>query len=208
MGKVKKNVKTQVGDLKYIFIKGDGRNQAMPGNPERPMYVASIVAHKDAPIVKDMEAQIDEVWQEYKKDNGLKPAAKPKTTGIKVVKDSETGEETDMVLITFKTDIAWPDGKRKEIKVLDRHGSDISKPVHAAPWSIGEGSRGVIHGVAEGNSTGGSDKVSLYLTGVQIAKLVKYEGAAIDASELDEGEDIDLEDYGAEALSDEERPDL
>ena len=154
MAKVKKNVKTKVGKLKYIFIEGEGRNQAMPDNEPRMMYVASIIADKNSDIIKDMEAKCMEVWAEYKTANGLKPASKPDTIGIKVVKDPDTDEETDDRLITFKTDVAWPDGNKKVIKVLDPKGADITAAVNAAPWSIGNDSEGIIHGVAEGNNTG------------------------------------------------------
>lgn len=192
MAKVKKNVKTKVGKLKYIFIEGEGRNQAMADKEPRMMYVASIVAHKDSDIVKDMEAKCMEVWDEYKTANGLKPASKPDTIGIKVVKDPDTDAETDDRLITFKTDVAWPDGNKKEIKVLDPKGTDITKAVHSAPWSIGNDSEGIIHGVAEGNNTGSKHKVSLYLSAIQLAKLVKYEGTVIEADEIEGADDLDL----------------
>lgn len=205
--KVQQNVKTKVGELRYVFIKGEGRNSAMPGNPEHYQYVASVATAKGSALHKDFEAHIDSVWEKYKKDNGLKPASKPKSTGIRPVLDKETGEETGDVLITFKTEVTWPDGKPKEIRILDRKGSDITKAVHAAPWSIGNGSTGVLHGVAQGNDTGGSHKVSLYLNAIQLAKLVKYAGVAVDAEEID-GDDIDIEEYGAAAISDDETPEL
>ena len=196
-------VKTMVGALKYVYIKGEGRNQAMPGEPARMQYVASLVCPKDSDIHKDIEAQIDAEWNAYKALNKVK--GKPHTNGIKdeYVKDPKSKIDPDTeevakvpsgnVIITFKTNVAFPDGKPQEVKVKDRKGGDITKAYADVPWSIGEGSMGRIFGTAMGNSIGGKHKVTLYLNGIQLAKLVKYEGNDIDADEI-EGEDIDVDD--------------
>lgn len=211
-------VKTQVGGLKYVFITGEGKNQAMKGEEPRMQYVASLVCEKDGAIHKDMLAQIDAEWQEYKKAHGVKGL--PKTNGIKdeMMKDPsgeidpETEEvkkiPTGNVLITFKTNTKWPDGNAQEVKVKDRKGGDITKAIQQAEWAIGEGSQGRIFGTAMGNNIGGTQKVTLYLTGLQLAKLVKYEGNDIDADEI-EGDDIDLGDE-VEAIpeSSDTQPDL
>ena len=52
------SIKTPVGQLKYVFIKGEGRNQAMPGEAERMQYVASIVFPKNIVCKYDMEKNI------------------------------------------------------------------------------------------------------------------------------------------------------
>lgn len=197
-------IKTPLGELKYVFITGEGRNQAMPGEKERMMYVASLELIKDSKEHKALLAEINKEWDAYKEKNGLKPAQLPKTNGIKPVLNKETGAETDKVLVTFKTDTKWKGGKPQVIKVFDSKGKDITEAVHAAQWTIGNGSTGVLHGSAVGNNVGGAHKVTLYLTAVQLAKLVKYEGAAIELDELD-GEDIDLGD-GVAAID--ETPEL
>ena len=214
MANVKHTVKTKVGDLKYVFIKGEGRNQAMKGEPDHFMYVASIVTQKDSPLHKDMKSQVQECWKEYSAANGVKGA--PKSTGIKpiMVETDEVDEygakirvESDDVIITFKTNTTWPDGNQNKVKVLDGKGKDLTEAFLAAPWSIGEGSRGIIHGIAMGNDAGGSHKVTLYLSAIQLAKLVKYEGTSIDAEEIEEAEDLDI---GIEAISesDTEKPEI
>jgi hypothetical protein len=186
-------IKTPLGELKYVFITGEGRNQAMPGNDERMQFVASLELIKDSAQHKALVASINEEWDAYKVKAGLKPAVQPKTNGIKAVLDKETGAETDKILVTFKTDTKWKDGKPQVIKVFDHKGADITTAVHNAGWSIGTGSTGVIHGSASGNDVGGAHKVTLYLTAVQIAKLVKYEGTSIECDDL-EGDDINLGD--------------
>lgn len=194
-------IKTPLGELKYIFITGEGRNQAMPGEEERMQFVASLELTRDSKEHKTLIAEINKEWEAYKVKAGLKPATQPKTNGIKPVMDKETGAETDKVLVTFKTDTKWKDGKPQVVKVFDHKGADITTAVHNAQWTIGNGSTGVIHGSASGNNVGGAHKVTLYLTAVQLAKLVKYEGAAIELDDLD-GDDIDL-DGGVSAIGDE-----
>ena len=195
-------IKTPVGELRYVFIEGEGRDQSMPGEEARMQYVASMVLKKDGPQHKALLAEINKEWDAYKASAGLKPAQQPKTNGIKVILDKDTGAETDEVLVTFKTNTKWKDGNQQVIKVFDHKGNDITVAVHNADWSIGNGTTGIIHGSASGNGIGGAHKVTLYLSGVQIAKLVKYEGSAIDADEI-QGEDIDLGDDVAAITTDE-----
>lgn len=210
-------VKTQVGDLKYVFITGEGRNNAMKGQEPRMQFVASIVTKKDSPLHKNIKAQVDAEWKAYKEAFNVKGL--PKSTGIKDLLmpdpkgtiDPETEEVAKVpsgdVIITFKTSTTWPDGNAKQVKVYDHKGSDISAAVLNAGWGIGEGSKGIIHGVAQGNNTGDKQKVTLYLNAVQLSKLVKYEGDSIDAEEI-EGEDIDLGEDAVAAISEEETPNL
>lgn len=197
-------IKTPIGELKYVFVTGEGRNQAMPGEKDRMQFVASIELTKNSKEHIALLAEIDREWQAYKEKSGLKPAQLPKTSGIKAVMDKETGAETNKVLATFKTDTKWKDGKAQIVKVFDHKGTDITTAIQNATWSIGAGSTGVLHGSAVGNSVGGAHKVTLYLTAVQIAKLIKYEGTIIDLDDL-EGDDIDLE---GSVSAIEEQPDL
>lgn len=201
-------VKTKVGNLKYVFITGEGKNQAMPGEPKRMQFVASIVMPKDGEAHKAFEAQINAEWDTYKAQFGVK--GRPKTNGIKdeFIKDPKGEIDPDTeevkriptgnVIATFKTNTTWPDGNAQVVKVKDRKGKDITAAIQAADWAIGEGSQGIIHGIAMGNNVGGTHKVTLYLAAVQLAKLVKYEGNDVDCDEID-GEDIDIGD-GVEAI--------
>jgi len=198
-------VKTKVCTLKYVYIKGEGKNQAMPGKPERMQYVASAVMPKDGDAHKFLLAQIDSEWDSYKKQYGVK--GKPKTNGIKeeYQKDPEGTIDPDTeeikkiptgnVIATFKTNTKWPDGNAQVVKVKDRKGADITAAVTEAEWTIGEGSTGVIHGTAMGNNVGSTHKVTLYLAAVQLATLKKYEGNEVQAEEI-EGDDIELDDGG------------
>lgn len=195
------NVKTGVGGLKYVFITGEGKNQAMPGDPERMQFIASLVCVKGGKVHMQFRDLVLSEWNAYKKQFGVKGV--PTSIGIRDemiddpsgVIDSVTEKvvrvATGNVLINFKTNTSWSDGKPQVIKVFDRKSKDITEAFNKAPWSIGEGSTGVLHGIAQGNNAGGKDKVTLYLTAVQIAKLVKYEANVVETEEI-EGEDIDL----------------
>jgi len=196
-------VKTKVCNLKYVYITGEGKNQAMPGEPERMQYVASAIMPKDGEAHKHILEQINAEWDAYKAQYGVK--GRPKTNGIKdeMVKDPsgeidpETEEvrkiPTGNVIVTFKTNTKWPDGNPQVVKVKDRKGKDITAAIQAASWTIGNDSQGIIHGTAMANNIGGTHKVTLYLTAIQLAKLVKYEGNDVECEEI-EGEDIDLGD--------------
>jgi len=196
-------VKTKVVELKYTFIDGEGRNQARQGEEPRMQYVTTAVMKKDGPEHKDLLANIEAEWKAYKAKFGAKGL--PKTNGIKdeMMKDPNGAidpatEEikkipTGNIVATFKTNTAWPDGNKQIVKVFDHKGNDITTAVTNADWGIGNGTTGIVHGTASGNNVGGDHKVTLYLSAVQIAKLVKYDGNDVNADEID-GDDIDLGD--------------
>lgn len=211
-------IKTLVGDLQYVFIKGEGRNHALPGAEAKMMYSASILTDKGSPLHKDIEAQIDKEWEEYKKAHGVK--GRPKTNGIKehMIPDpkGEIDPETEevkkvpsgKVRITMKTKTTWPDGKPQIIKLLNNKGKDVTEVFRAADWNVGEGSTGVLHGKAVGNDVGGTHKITLYLAAVQLKTLTKYEGSGIEAEDIG-GDDAELEiDDGMSALDDTNTPNL
>lgn len=217
MPTVSKDVKTAKGTLYYVTITGEGRNGAMPGQPENMQYMASIVFKKDSPEHKALKAQIDDVWLEYSKANGIKGA--PKSNGIKPVM-KETDEldeygakkkvETDEVIATFKTNTKWTDGNPKVVDVFQPSGKKCTEQILVADWKIGNGTEGIIHGVASGNSVGGTHKVSLYLSAVQLAgKLVKYTGTSIQADRVEGAEDMDFDaDLSNEGTTTEEKPNI
>jgi hypothetical protein len=196
-----KTVKTPKGKLMYVTITGDGRNGAMKGQPENMQFMASIILKKDSAEFKAFKANLDDIWKVYATSMGVKGA--PKSNGIKpvTINSDELDEygtpkkiETDEVIITFKTGITWPDGKAKVIDVFQPSGSKCTDAIHKADWSIGNGTIGIIHGMASPNDIGGTHKISLYLSAVQFAgDLVKYTGGSVDADAIDGAEDIALD---------------
>lgn len=204
-----KTIVTPVGAIKYVFIDGEGRNQARPGEEAKMKFVASWVVPENGPEHKAVLAMIDAEWEDYKAKFGAK--GKPKSNGIKLETmadpkgeiDPDTEEvrriPTGNVILQFKTNTTWPDGKPQVVKVFDKDGNDITAAITAAPFSIGNGSTGVIHGTAQGNNVGGDHKVTLYLRAVQLATLDKYEGNEVQAEEI-AGEAIDIGEYGVAGI--------
>lgn len=206
----KTKIKTGVVSLKYVYIKGEGRDQAMPGEEPHMMFVASAVMPKDGEAHKALKDAIYAEWANYCATHNVKgkPAKNKHGQYMDGMKeelendpdgtiDEDTGKvkkiPTGNIIATFKTNTTWPDGKAQVVKVKDKKGADITTAMTNAEFAIGEGSVGIIHGLASGNDVGGSHKVTLYLSAIQLAKLVKYEGDEIDCDEI-EGDEIDLGD--------------
>lgn len=224
INKIDHDIKTPVVDLKWVIIKGEGVNTAQKGQPARMQYVATAEMVKDSAEHKALLKSIDEVWKEYKSEFGVKGL--PKTNGIRpVMQDDPSGEidpatekvkriETDRVAATFKTNIAWPDGNPQIVQVLGQKNGviiDLTDKYRAAQWTISNESKGIIHGIASANDVGGNDKVSFYLSGVQLTKLDKYTGSHIEAEVVETAEDIDMDDIDASIENDEadeEKPKL
>jgi hypothetical protein len=216
MAQVKAKVKTKPSALKYCFIKGEGRNQEIDNTkPANMCFTATAVVPKDSEAHKDIVAQLEKVWEAYKKEE---PKAKGtlKTSAIKdeMIRDPkgtidpETDEvkrvPTGNVVISMYTKTTWADGKPKTVKKY-LGTADITTAYDNEDWSIGEGSTGIIHGMAVGNTGGGNAKITLYLSAVQIGKLVKYEGDDVELDELEAEGDIDVADTTTESS---ETPDL
>ena len=170
-----------VGKLEWCFVTGDGRNQAMDGSPEKMQKTASLVLNKDSKEAKHIVDQINATWELYKAENPkIKAATQPKSLGYKVVKDKDTDEETNDLVFTFKTNSFWKDGKPNIVKVFNAKG----QAVEMGDTIIGNGSLGVVHGSMGGYEYAGSFGISLYLSAVQIAKLVEGSSDSVDATDL------------------------
>ena len=78
------------------------------------------------------------------------------------------------------------------------HWMACHSPGTGDSWAIGNGTKGIIHGLASANDGGKTHKVSLYLTAVQIhSNLVKYTGSVIEVDAYEGIDDIPLdEDLG------------
>jgi len=203
MAKVK--LSTKVGELKYVFIKGEGRNQEIdPTATPNMCFTANVVFPKDSEQHKHILEGLNRAWEEYKKEEpkakGTLKSSSLKDEYIKDPKgeiDPETDEvrriPTGNVIVSAYTKTTWADGKSKIVKLFDGKGNDITVGYANVDWSIGEGSTGVLHTIAVGNTGGGNAKITLYLNAVQLGKLVKYEGDSIETA-TDLGEEIDMGD--------------
>lgn len=165
---MRKPFKTAVGTLMWVYVTGDGRDNSEAKDGSKMQKVATIHLQKDTKECKQMIEALHTAWEEYAQEAHLKANIQPKTLGYKVVKDAE-GVETDIIAFQFKTNTFFPDGRRNEVKIYNAAGA----PVELGDTLIGNGSIGVIHGEVAGYCFAKQYGLSLYLKGVQIAKLEK-----------------------------------
>jgi len=200
-------IKTPVSELIWVFITGDGRDQSENNDGSKMQKLASIVLKTESPACQKLMTDINTVWEEYKAANPtkIKKATQPKSLGYKVVKDPDTDEETDETIFAFKTNSFFPDGKPNKVAVYNAKGQKID----LGETIVGNGSRGVIHGEAAGYEFAKQYGISLYLKGVQIAKLVEGGSADIDADDISEEGDFEAPENGnVPEVSADEQPDL
>lgn len=170
-----------VGKLTWVFVKGEGRNSAEAGKPAKMQKMATLELHKDSDEAKGLMAQIDATWEQYKAETAaIKSATQPKSLGYKLVKDPDTGAETDTMAFQFKTNSFFPDGKPNNVKTYNAKGQEVQM----GETIIGNGSIGVIHGSMGGYTYTGTYGISLYLTAVQVAKLVEGTGAEVATTDI------------------------
>lgn len=170
-----------VGKLEWVFVNGDGRDQSEKKDGSKMQKTATLVLQKDSAEAKDLIIKIKGAWELYKADTAaIKSATQPKSLGYKAIKDADTGADTDMLAFQFKTNSFFPDGKPNKVKVYNAKG----KVVDMGETIIGNGSIGVIHGSMGGYTFTGTYGISLYLTAVQVAKLVEGTGADVDAHDI------------------------
>ncbi len=182
-------IKTPLGELRWVYVNGDGRDQSEKQDGSKMQKMASIVFKKNSPEAKQLIDQINKTWEEYKTANPtkIKPATKPKSLGYKPVLDKETGEETDELIFAFKTNSFFPDGKPNTIPIYNARG----QKVNLGEVEIGNGSIGVVFGEAAGYEFAKQYGISLYLKGIQLKKLIERSGSEVDSMVEDMGEDED-----------------
>jgi len=173
MSKAAQRLVTPVGDLMWVFITGNGRED-LNGNDR---FVASVRFPGNSPLLKSVKAQVDAFWEENKPTG----AKKPKSTGIRAEKKDD--EPTGNYLVNFWTGTKFPDGQPKVIKTMNCKGVEVS----LGSKKIGNGSRGAISGVMDIYVNGPNKGVTLYLNAIQLTKFVEYSDDAGFAAQEDEG---------------------
>jgi hypothetical protein len=193
MGNAIEKTKSPKGELLWVTITGEGKEN-LNGTMQ---YKAELVLD---PNTNDDHAaylaKIDEFW-EANKPAGFKKKAKSLGWYLNdpiLDKDGEhvldeDGEKTYVAIkdggkvrLSFKTATTFPDGKEKVVKTYNSK----ARRIELGDVSIGNGSIGYVGG-AMGIYTV-KDKsgkkvidagVTLYLDGIMLTKLVKYEGGDV-----------------------------
>lgn len=202
MAKAIENVTTPVGNLEWVFITGEGKED-LQGNPT---YTVSLVLEGDQ--AKVLEEQINDFWEA----NRPKGISEPKSLGFyaHTAKDAE-GEkvETGKTAFVFKTGTTFPNGNPKVIKVFNAKGAEVS----LGDKKIGNESRGRVQGamgIYEVQQKGRTLQagVTLYLNGLQLTKFVEFVGgASFDAIEDEDAGEDSFEGFGEMgAVLDEKAP--
>lgn len=192
MAKTIQQVITPRGNLSYVTITGEGKEN-LSGKMQ---YVASIIFDPKEPKWAALLEQVDAFWAA----NRPKKIKTPKSTGFypEMRKTDETDEDGEVIkeptgnmILAFKTNVAWPDGKPNIVKTYNAKG----KPVALGDTTIGNGSIGEVAGAYDiyVNSTKQGQVVdagvTFYLNGVKISKLVEYADDVGFAADEDTDED-------------------
>ena len=156
------------GELMYVFITGEGKQQMDKTKPNK--YEAKLRFKDDDPLLIKLKKDIDAFWKANKP-----PKKAMKSNGIKkeYTRDEE-GEKvfTGYSLIEYKSNVLFPDGKKKVIKVANAAG----KTIQMGDRLIGNGSIGWISGAMDIYNVESGAGVTHYLNVVQLFDFVPYEG--------------------------------
>ena len=168
-----KNFVTPKGELIWIFIDGEGRED-LNGVPK---YQATLRCKKDSPADKEMAKTIADFWNENKPKG-----KKMKSNGTKSEWNKETDEATGYNLYNFWTQVSFPSGDKKVVKVFNAKATEID----LRGKKIGNGSEGFISGAMGIYDRPEGAGVTLYLNAVQLTKFVEYQGG-ITLAKAEEG---------------------
>ena len=206
---VKHKLASPKGIFHFSTIKGEGINvEYDKTKPDNMAYQARLLFKKGSEADTTITKTITTVWEQYKKVEqtalgSVKQAFyKPFTIACPDgTIDEETGYikrlPTDFMVLIASTSTTFKDGKPKVVGFHAKAGGatgvqNLTKGYNEADWAIGKDSEGYILGTIMGNTGGGNAKISLYLTALQITKLIKYEGDEVEVIEDDEAEVIDM----------------
>lgn len=218
MAKVKmEKTVTPKGELQYVFITGEGREQLDKTKPKR--YQATLRIKSDSPELEAYREKVLQYWKDHKPDRcdddeyksiGIKPEmvwpvgkdGKPDKS-----KGKKSQKHTGYHLIDFWTNTKFKnkDGSEspKVVNIYNAKGTAVD----LKGKKIGNESEGYLTGVMGLYDTGIDAGVNLLLNGIQITKFVEYKASDLVVEEEDgwSGED---EFEGLEETSENDNPPL
>lgn len=182
------NVVTPVGELYYVNISGQGKENY---NEDGYEYVASV--RLEGEEAKKLIALIDEEAEKMPdgkilKSKGYKQLVKSEEGTLRsptVSKPKQPDEEDSGIFeFQFKTGTTFADGKPKKINVYNANAEKIN----LGDRRIGNGSIGAISGKMRGKVYKKEFSVSLFLNAIQLVKFIEYtEDAGFEAQEAEDG---------------------
>ena len=185
MAKSKVNFKTTPGELRWVFLQPGGIDASMNKDGSKMVKQATIVFKDDSKELKQLQTELDDLWEHFKAENNIKQKAY-KSNGIKVLKDADTKEPIGESALIFKTgaSIVKPNGTSVDtiVPIYDARGLDITPKMEGK--LIGNGSIGIIHGSAALYEFGGTYGITLYLKAIQLLKFVEFKLTDVEIDDL------------------------
>jgi len=184
-------IKTPVGDLAWVNIV-DG--QSYMGGAEK--FQATLELKTDSEECQSLIKLIREEWKENKAKGAKNPKMPFSVKRRKTDEEDENGdpvyEDTDYTKFTASTRKFNAKGDLQKVQVFNAKGA----PVSLGTQQIGNGSRGLLMATCKvytiqdpTTKVIGNCGVSLYLSGIQLAKFIPYAADAVEApTALDEGD--------------------
>lgn len=176
MSEAIRKTKTPKGELRWVIITGDGKED-LQGNLK---YNASVVLDDRIPDHAAYLADIKQYWEE----NRPKNIAEAKSTGVyPLTEKDDAGNKVEvphMFYLQFKTGTTFSDSSPKKVKVFNSKAIEVD----LGAQSIGNGSEGRIAGAMDiytvKNPKGQVMQagVTLYLDAVMLTKFVPYTGSS------------------------------
>lgn len=181
-----RKTKSPKGELRYVFITGEGKEDLQGNNK----YSANVVLDDRIPEHAAYMEEIRQFWAENKPKNideakslGIYPVTEKDDAGNKVTVEH-------LFLLTYKTGTTYADGSPKKVKTYNSKAVQVD----LGEQSIGNGSVGRIAGAMD-IYTVKSPKgqiaqagVTLYLDAIMLTKFVPYTGADVFGEDDADGE--------------------
>ena len=168
---MKKMLLTDISELKYVAIKGEGVDTAYQNNPPKMMFKASLCMRKGSPVHKKIQTALSSLWKEAKKSNPDLDKT-PRYTGLKDEKIK--GNLTGNVLFLAKTNVKTYDGKPNVVR-LKLGNKEITEEYAKEEWTIDRGTTGRLYVELHAYESKAGSMIGTYLKGVALDNLIKYE---------------------------------
>ena len=186
MSELIRKTKTPKGELRWVYITGEGKED-LNGNNK---YSAAVVLDDRIP---EHAAYMQEV-QEYFNSNKPKNIDSAKSTGIyPLTEKAEDGSKVTvphMFYLSFKTGTTYQDGSQKVIKTFNSKAVQVD----LGEQRIGNGSVGRIAGAMDMYYVKGPKGnvmqagVTLYLDAIMLTKFIPYTGSSPFEEEDEDGD--------------------
>jgi len=175
----KLRVTTPKGELQWVFISGEGSFNELSDKYE---YKATLRLPIESPEAIAFKQKLIDLWENSEEKKAYdeafakaKPAMQAKFEihpGYTIVED-DNGNPTGFIDFKFKTNTEFETKKGAQATKIDVYNAQAKK-VDIGDTKIGNGSIGKIAGTAITWQRADGGGVSLYLSSIQIIKLVEY----------------------------------